>query len=431
MIHWHNCIAALLILAVSEPSESIIAVANSNQNAIKRSATLLHCDTANALLKDTWSNSATKHDAELSIVVNPAGALSFNFQTCISRTHTNLKYPQLISNDAPAVRGRVYLLTGARDNLWRACVNDFEGGERRVRKRGYAKPVIKKLGTIDCDMVETTPVVWKGRLYRFEYVRARYWNNPAKEPYFRFVDVATCEATPPFAHGYELGSAFVERDTIYAYGVNHWGGSEIRVFWSRDMNNWTSQTALEIPGWGIYNNSVCKAGDRYIMAIEVGEPPEVVGTRFTIFFAESDDLLHWKLLPSNCVYSRERYTACPAIRFVDGYFYMIYLEARPGPSYVPHIVRSKDLMHWESSPLNPVMEFSDEDKKIANPRLTQQQREHIKRAININNSDVDLCEFQGKVVIYYSWGNQRGTEFLAVAIYDGTLKQFLKGFFPE
>ena len=32
---------------------------------------------------------------------------------------------------------------------------------------------IKKLGTIDCDMVETTPVVFKDRLYRIEYDRCR------------------------------------------------------------------------------------------------------------------------------------------------------------------------------------------------------------------------------------------------------------------
>ena len=33
-------------------------------------------------------------------------------------------------------------------------------------------------------------------------------------------------------------------------------------------------------------------------------------------------------------------------------------------------------------------------------------------------------------MIYYSWGNQRGEEFLAEAVYDGTLEEFLKGFFP-
>jgi len=47
-----------------------------------------------------------------------------------------------------------------------------------------------------------------------------------------------------------------------------------------------------------------------------------------------------------------------------------------------------------------------------------------------NNSDVDLCEFRGRTIITYSWGNQQGTEFLAEAVYDGSLASFLKGFFP-
>ena len=49
-------------------------------------------------------------------------------------------------------------------------------------------PHIRKLGTIDCDLVETTPVVFKGRLYRFEYVRSRYAGNTTGDSYFRFVD---------------------------------------------------------------------------------------------------------------------------------------------------------------------------------------------------------------------------------------------------
>ena len=39
------------------------------------------------------------------------------------------------------------------------------------------RPYIRKLGTIDCDMVETTPVVFKGKVYRCEWVRKRYKGN--------------------------------------------------------------------------------------------------------------------------------------------------------------------------------------------------------------------------------------------------------------
>ena len=48
----------------------------------------------------------------------------------------------------------------------------------------------------------------------------------------------------------------------------------------------------------------------------------------------------------------------------------------------------------------------------------------------MNNSDVDYCEFSGKTIITYSWGNQQGTEFLAEGAYDGPVADFLKAFFP-
>ncbi len=301
------------------------------------------------------------------------------------------------------------------------------GGEQM----GAGRPLIKKVGTIDCDMVETTPVVWRGRLYRFEYVRANYHGNATGDSYFRFIDAETGEATPGFAAGYHLGSAYVEGDTAYVFGVDIWNGTRIQVFWSSDLEHWASQAALVLPGWGLFNTSVCKGRGGYVMAIEVGEPPEVVGVPFTMRFAESKDLLNWRLLPEECVFSKDRYTACPALRFLEPYYYMIYLEARPGPTYEPHIVRSQDLVVWESSPLNPLMQFSEEDKVIANPQLTPPLRERIAGAVNLNNSDVDLSEYQGKVVIYYSWGNQQGIEHLAEAAYEGTLAEFLRAWFPR
>jgi alpha-L-fucosidase len=110
---------------------------------------------------------------------------------------------------------------------------------------------------------------------------------------------------------------------------------------------------------------------------------------------------------------------------------MIYLETKPGPTYEPYIVRSKDLIHWESSLRNPVIRHSWEDKLIANPKLTPDQRAQVEKAVNINDSDLDLCEFQGRTVITYSWGNQQGTEFLAEAVYDGKLAGFVTDFFPK
>lgn len=84
------------------------------------------------------------------------------------------------------------------------------------------------------------------------------------------------------------------------------------------------------------------------------------------------------------------------------------------------MVRSRDLVKWESSPLNPVQRASPEDKLIANPKLTEPQRARIRIAVNINNSDLDFYEWHGRLVIDYSWGKQQGIEHLAEAVYDGS-----------
>ena len=295
---------------------------------------------------------------------------------------------------------------------------------------------IRKLGTVDCDLVETTPLVFRDRLYRFEYIRSKtgptthgYYANDTSDSYFRLLDVEANSPGLAFGQGLHLGSAYADENAVYAFGVDTWGGSTITALRSEDMNTWSKNRIFDLPGWAIYNTSVCRADDRYVMAIEIDKPVERAGVPYTIVFAESSDLRAWRLLPEECDYSRERYTACPALRYLDKWFYMIYLEALPGPIYEQWIARSRDLRHWEVSSRNPILHHSEEDRRIASPNLTPQQRARICEAVNRNNSDVDICEFRGKTVICYSWGDQAGNEFLAHAEFPGTMESFLKGFF--
>ena len=295
------------------------------------------------------------------------------------------------------------------------------------------RPLINKLGTIDVDLVETTPIVFNERLYRFEWVRESYHDNQHGVGYFRLIDHATGEvATPPFAHNFLFGSAFVADGTIHVTGTSNeagWTGHRVRIFSSSDLENWEDRDALDLEGFGIANTSICKTSDDYVMMFEIHEPFEQAGQYFTARFARSKDLLEWELTPENHVYSKDRYTAPHAIRYLDGWYYNFYLEAHEG--YEMRVVRSRDLIEWIPSPLNPVLRASDDDRKIANPSLTAGQREAIALATNINNSDIDFCEFEGRLIINYSWGDQNGTEFLAEAVYEGSERQFLTGWFPR
>ncbi len=296
-----------------------------------------------------------------------------------------------------------------------------------------ASPTIEKEGTIECDIVEASPVVFNGKLLYFESVRPDYKHKAdgINECYFRFWDVAGDRPLEPFAKGYHLGSATVIGDYMYVFGVRTWGTDRVDVFWSHDLLEWKSMPALELPGFSIFNNSVCRADGRYVMAFEIDKPADEAGVPFTTRFAESTDVRSWKLLPSECVYARDRYTACPSIRFLDGWFYMTYLEAKPGPVYETYIVRTRDLRSWESSPNNPVLRATPEDKNIASSRLTNEERNRIAAAKNLNNSDFDFCESSGQTLILYSWGNQMGIEHLARARFKGPTDLFLKSFFPS
>lgn len=295
---------------------------------------------------------------------------------------------------------------------------------------GQSPPVIHKIGTIDIDTVETSPVVFQDTLYRFESIREGYHGNDTGVPFFQLINVETGEATPAFAQGHALGSAYAEDGTMYVFGVPGWGASKINVFVSTDLVHWEQHEVLDLPGWEIYNTSVCKAEDGYTLVFEVGAPPEVVGNGFTGRFATSDDLLNWTLLPEPAVYTKEKYSACPTIRWSRGWYYMTHLNAIGGYQFETNMVRSRDLATWEQSPRNPVLTFDDRDKTIASDRLTREQIDHVHGALNRNNSDIDYAEYDGQVVIYYSWGDQVGNEFLSKAYFDGTLDEFHRFYFP-
>lgn len=312
------------------------------------------------------------------------------------------------------------------------------------RKAYPKKPVIRKLGTISCNcIVETTPIVWKDTLYRFEVVRRKSytsattvkWDELEDSPCLRFINVRTNEATPLFAEDHTFGFPIVVGDMMYVVtGVGrNWGADTLAFFRSADLIHWEKYTELPLPGFHIFNMNIAKMGDTYTLMIEISAPLDECGPQpFTFRFLQSKDMTNWTLMPKEYVFQKDRYAGSPALYTLedDPHFYVGYLEAYPEHCFANCLARSKDLIHWEYSMVNPVLMYDEyEDKKIANPFLTPQDRARIEEALDINNSDMELCEFLGRTIIYYSWGDQLGHEFLAEACYEGSMKEFLTGFF--
>jgi len=306
-------------------------------------------------------------------------------------------------------------------------------------------PEIKKLGVVST-RGEMTPIVWKGRLYRIETgmvdgVRCGILYDCEKQ-----CDVSYfgCNNRLLFYSGY------CENDVLYAFATylpeSPEAGGVCTMFCSEDGINWTETKLFNRPGWRLFNTSVCKGPDGYRMAIEVcsatipGDPlyaeeldPDI-GHPFTEFFLKSDDLVHWEWLPLDHCLSTERYTACPALRYLeeDGYYYIICLLPLPHVRYAPYIYRTKDFFTWEVGLHNPVLMYSKEDR-ILKPGVilppSKKDAARIATYNNINNCDVDLCEFEGKTHIFYLTGDQGGFSIMCEAIYEGPMAEFLQAFF--
>ena len=299
---------------------------------------------------------------------------------------------------------------------------------------------IQKRGTLEINMMEATPVVFKDRLYRMEYIHEGYHGNLTGKTHYRCVEVETGIILPPFGHGYGMGNLFVWNDRAYLTCVGNEclpdskGNDTFYIMDSDDLIHWSAaRPILHDPRWNGFNTSICRADDRFLMVFELEKPDELVGVPYTMFFAESRDLEHWSVIDGAC-FGRDFYTGAPMLRYHDGYAYFFYLHQMGTEfRFETWVVRSRDLKHWEYAPGNPVLTPGPEDQvcapgvefapKIQGMRLTY--------AHNINNSDIDMCEWKGKVYITYSWGNQFFNDNLAYAEFDGTEKELCESFWQK
>ena len=144
------------------------------------------------------------------------------------------------------------------------------------------------------------------------------------------------------------------------------------------------------------------------MAYESNRP-----VQFCFKFARSRDLARWEKMP-NVVFTgvNDEYSACPVLRYVRPFYYVIYLhEAPPGEKgWVSFATRSRDLATWELSPRNPVLRAGSGE--------------------GVNNSDVDLFEFEGNTYLFYATGDQATWGALRMAMFPGNVAAFFESLFP-
>lgn len=287
-----------------------------------------------------------------------------------------------------------------------------------IADRKSNKETIKKItksNRILNKYMEATPFVFNGKLFYL-------LNERIDKPLFlqlSIFDFKTNEKIASFGKGFGLASAYAENNVLYIFATKNWfefGKSEIYLIKTTDLKNFSAPRLIykANDNQKLFNTSVTKNTEngKYTLVVEADEIGLV---HFSFIFLESNDLVNWTIIKNN-YFAKETYVASPAIRFIDGYYYLLYLVQRfQDPNctacrtFITNIARSKNLRKWEISFI-PVLA----------PDLKNE---------GINNSDVDLTEFNNKVYIFYAVGDQTTWAGMKYASYDGPLTEFVRNFF--
>jgi hypothetical protein len=289
---------------------------------------------------------------------------------------------------------------------------------------GLARPVaaqtpdagrrlVKQPGSLGSNVMESSPLWFRGRLLMFHSHRVDVPKPDLDAMYLLLEDSATGRELTRFGARHSLGSALVVGTRVHVFAAEHSDGDwfhDIAHFWSDDLRRWTRAPAIARSGGEhLLNSSVCRDDSGYLMAYESNQP-----VAFCFKFARSRDLTTWEKVPGLVFRGvNNEYSACPVIRYIKPYYYVIYLHAAiPGHNgWVSFLARSKDLADWELSPKNPILEAGAGEGS--------------------NNSDVDLIELDGQTHVYYCTGDQQTWGELKRAVYPGPMGEFFQSDFPD
>jgi hypothetical protein len=277
------------------------------------------------------------------------------------------------------------------------------------------KPALIKLPLSLGAGMESTPVLFDGRPLLALCHRDDTKNQTdeyTRSMYLCIRDLRTGNEIARFGQGHSFASAFVngsELNVFASEGTNRDWFQSIYRFSSTDLKTWKRELAVPLEGKEhLFNCSVTRDDQGYVMAYESNLP-----VQFCFKFARSKDLSRWEKIPGLVFAGTgSEYSACPVIRYIAPYYYVIYLHAaNPGhKGWASYLARTKDLITWDLSPMNPILEAGPGE--------------------GINNSDVDLFEFEGNTYLFYATGDQATWSSLRVAMHPAPMKQFMESCFP-
>jgi len=170
------------------------------------------------------------------------------------------------------------------------------------------------------DVMESTPIVFNGTMYAIIHKRSPRGSPMVSEVIIKEISgkqIATLQLP-----GLSLISAFVDGNLVTIFASDSEKSDHVVMLSSSDIKQWSDPVTVmrADPGQQILNTSVARGPSSFVMAYEVAEK-DVVG--FTPRFAASVDLKSWT--PVGNPFDKTRYSACPTLRYLDGWYYMLYL----------------------------------------------------------------------------------------------------------
>lgn len=279
---------------------------------------------------------------------------------------------------------------------------------------------------------EATFFIFKGKEYCLLNFSPAHDKLPeGTREHARIYDVETsAEVGGPVFEGYYFISAYSNpRDgKVYCFAPRFeapraWlTGHAMDYICSDDLIHWSAPAPVtENYNCGcLLNTGVTFDGERYVMLVEVRD----VGKPFSVKFLESRDLKSWQFIDGALFRNNITYLGAGAIYYVpeDKYYYITYLneftnEETGDLNYDTHIARSRDLFNWERGK-RPVL-FPDYTHPITDGN----------GIMEINASDAEFIEIDGKVKACGAGGNQLGVKDRFTCWYNGPMAELFAGFF--
>ena len=165
----------------------------------------------------------------------------------------------------------------------------------------------------------------------------------------------------------------------------------------------------------IFNTAVCRGSDQFILLYETDDAKYPA---FTFKYCESDDLVHWQLIPT-------AFTA-PINTSADRPCTTKEIGSTPSTSR-----RFPDVCYETRIPFARSEAVARRAGRIAHPHVRPQPQESPFAGTELeekNASDAELCYFHGKTIVYFTGSDQQVAGDLQRAEFTGTPRQLFESF---